>query len=77
MNFNFIVLGLTRPGIELESIISVADALSTLLLMGFQNWDPGIYFEASLTVMLKRHLFSCHIYDLAQQTVLCLCTLII
>ena len=34
MNTNFVVFGLTRPGIEPESTASVADALSTPPLIG-------------------------------------------
>ena len=39
MNTNFIVFGLTRPGIEPVSTASVADALSTRPLIGPLNLD--------------------------------------
>ena len=37
LRYIFIMFGLTRPGIELESIALVADALSTRLLIGLNR----------------------------------------
>ena len=46
----FIVFGLTRPGIEPESTVSVADALSTQPLIGFKNVSVTLVYSTHLPI---------------------------
>ena len=50
MNTNFIIFGLTRPGIETEFTVSVADALSTRPLIN------AYFLLANLLVFLFENL---------------------
>ena len=42
----FLVFGLTRPGIELDSTVSGADALSTRPLIGMAGENPYQYLPS-------------------------------